>query len=1207
MKRILYITSLIIIASCSRDLFPETEGNTQVSFESARVIQPAASVDAHRLSPEATKALISTPTVAPMMVNVLRIDEKIGTGDSGLYEYDGWEKAYLLESEVSSAPSSETAGYLRTMSLNPVQTYNFKVSGQDTVFYHTRMLSWYPMTCPLHKNEDGKAVVTRFEDYRTTIDESAYSIEDGKVILNFQNLDGSKDVMVSNVVEGQHWHADDGTENYRLPFGQNDSKPEYENHMTYRHYLSAVKIYAYTENSDQVVSMWGAIKNVIVKNQPSALKVTLPVDMSSPEISGRVQQNVLSYGDAEFVDDVLIDFPLIKSPMYGPDVNNPDNQEVAEDSPMLEVGKHIYLGYALIKPNVDVGQTLDFDVHTSSGVLSLSVQMTQMEDDETTEYFQPGCIYTVNVNFNTEGAIADVVLKSGEEHYYDLSASADFGEEIHDYKYANCYVVYPEIMKRTDVDDYYDGYAFNATTVGNGRLGIYGTSGFDRKTEQISPVRASLLWESTPGLVTQVEYLYGYVRFKVHPPEVKVGESWVENGDYREGNAVIAVYDSQRKILWSWHIWVTDKPKDVVYEVNGNDVVLLDRNLGATHAGVPETDSTMLETYGLYYQWGRKDPSMGPKEIRYLPQSTETSSYYDYYGIMWNYAGIVNLAQPTVRDGVENPMYLLMPTDFSMTTYQYDWLYTNVDNLWGDYDHTATESTSNRQKTIYDPCPFGYMVPQDEISTLFSRNVNWISGKGMSVSDKQGNDSFFPFAGYKGVDKGVSSLSGAWRYVGKKGDYMSSKIESNGHRSRTYISDDYTWVEYGADSDNDGAGDASRTYNARVLTDDMANRRTAASVRCVKRENALNASLTASFIGDRTYAFVEDGDISFTYDVKVYGVDETIRSVKIEKYAGNENYDTVASIHEDVSLTSSQGKTSLSVPSDPGFARYRLVTTTSKGVVSRVGYVLRLFEISDLTVGGYDYSPSMACSYGQKYSMTFNLIGLESDFTVFVNGVEANKESTTTTEGIATIRYTVQAYIPGHINIQIRNADGGLACSKEYDVELNDVASFEINKAVYINNVSLIESGALYMIQTYNTIYSTYYYLTYDTTNKVFKLEAESTPSKNNVFLFHRDDTKGGGVSSSYRNVSAGAWRNMAAISGEHDGFIKEDLSAGNESEAAYFTCANGWGSATSRDIDMYLGTTGQFFYYRDDRQLYWGTDGNYYKWKWVIYPVTPQ
>lgn len=1184
MKRLIYIISALLFVACTGNLSNLEEPDVMQSQ-----MAPVAYIDAVGLPPGATKALVDASTAVSMEANVLRIDE--GAGES-------WSDAYLTEATVASSYQSPSYGnpvdYLRTMYLNPVQAYNEDVTA--------RLVSWYPRTCSLHKDEEGNAVTIKLEDFQINRQEQVYTEKDGSFSLNFSGLDGSKDIMVSNVVEGTKSE----------PFGS--QKP-----MTYTHYMSAVKVYAYVHESSQDVSMWGALRKVVVKNQPSEVSVTLPGPSGSGSSAATFSGNA--------------DFPLIKTAMFGDADQDP---EIAPDAPVLDVSNNsenpIYLGYALIKPKEDDDETLKLDIHTDAGMISVDVPMTGKDaEDNDVNYFNAGYIYTVNICFNTENAIAAVVLKSGNEHYYDLSAGMEFDGDIHDYQFANCYIVHPE-LKRTDEKGNsvtYDGYAFNATVVGNGPLGLYSNSGFDRNTVEIEPVRAALLWESEQGLVTQVELIYGYVRFKADP-------------EHKNGNAVIAVYDSQRRVIWSWHIWITDEPKDVTYTVNGQSIVLLDRNLGATAA---ESDSELLETYGLYYQWGRKDPSMGPKVTPYLPQSTETATYYDYYGDPWNYTGVVTLARPTVRDGVENPMYLMMPSDFSMTTYQYDWLYTNIDNLWGDYDH-STGVNYRRQKTIYDPCPFGYMVPQDEITTLFS-SVNQYSNptygftiEGRIVDDKGTSDesddevlvgsyqSFFPFAGYKGVDKGVSSLTGAWKYVGEKGDYMSSKIEPNGHRSRTYISKVQSWTEYGADNDNDGDGDASRTYSSRIYADDMANRRTAASVRCVKRDHALNSSIIASLTSDKKFVFVGDPAVTFSYSIETFGGDATIASAIVDVFENEAETPTQVCTLEVAEETSVNGTFEVEFPQTAGLYRYRLVSTSSTGVTSRVSYALRVFDLQGIKIDDdlFDENET-TCDYGTKYAVSFTLEGVETDFSVYVNGVKATKGTVTTDEGVASMPFSVGytdqgdldsengVYIPGHLHIQILDASGALAYEKTYDVKMSSSqVVYEVDVNNKIEDVTKLEAGNPYFIRLNTTYYSDYYCFVYnETTSKLSwqtctsdcKLidggvtNADSTVPAANVFYYHRDDTKIYDLG--YNRQSAGAFYNPQA-----GGYLKNDFTFGSESEAVYVTCVNP--TNNNSYVHFYQGETGDQLYYDPDANAStykWGYYAMAYPSKWEIYPVT--
>ena len=142
---------------------------------------------------------------------------------------------------------------------------------------------------------------------------------------------------------------------------------------------------------------------------------------------------------------------------------------------------------------------------------------------------------------------------------------------------ANCYIVTKAGM-----------YAFKA---------VKGNS-----SESVGSVAsAEVLWESfgtheTPevgDLVKDVSYKDGEITFTATD---------------RKGNAVIAAKDVAGNILWSWHIWMTDQPKEQEYYNNAGTV--MDRNLGAISATPGDVGAL-----GLIYQWGRKDPFLGSSSI----------------------------------------------------------------------------------------------------------------------------------------------------------------------------------------------------------------------------------------------------------------------------------------------------------------------------------------------------------------------------------------------------------------------------------------------------------------------------------------------------------------------------------------------------------------------------------------------------------------
>lgn len=879
MKRILYLTiiSLLFAASCTDEAdlgYLPNEG------QSGRDVIAPSVMHAWTAEMPYTRSLVDNLTTQALEANFLRLDEDVD-GENGLYTYLGlnnnadpeeaaayegkmnWEKAKIVEASVISSPDRDGR---RSVFLNPVQGYAMSVKTENaqkiTTYYHTRMVSWYPRTCDLVKDPvTGMATDYVFDVYNNSMksqDADKYKYlpaEDanGKrdVEIRFTGLNGEKDVMVSDVVEAQMWHkdGDDGvicgsseggySGVHRVPFGHNDADPAYENIMTYKHYLSAIRVNAYpADASEQTISLWGKINKVVVANQPTECFVTLPSTVDP--VSGKSSQ----YGTARFGNDDG-NFNLVRTAMFGPDPNN-DEHYVADDASTLEgytSSDPMKLGYALIAP--DRGVTLD--VHTDAGVYRVtipdSMEIGEEGNKRTVSLFEAGKIYDVVLEFKTSNTIAALLLNDDGKKYWDLTAGRNYDisntdQTYFEYKHSNCYVIYPGLG-----DGNYDGFCFDATVVGNGNEGIL--PGFDRTTAEIDPVSAGLIWESSYGLVQQVEFMYGYVRFRVR--------------DYktRTGNAVIGVFDKEGNILWSWHIWITgSEPQMVTVNLGSAEVGVMDRNLGAlSDPEIPEsTDAYYLGSYGLYYQWGRKDPSVGPPTYDYLPMSTATSDYYDGYGDLQQSTGVINIARPEISDGVENPMYLILPTEWP-SYYQFDWLFDRKDNLWG-------EQTGMAVKTIYDPCPEGYAVPRDEINLIFANVTKTGNTYGVSVND---GALFFPYAGYKGVDRGMSSLTSAWKYVGKKGDYMSSKVLSSNHRSRTYVTSAGSWSETGADG-----GTAYYWAPDKYVTDGT-NRRTAGSVRCVKDKSTLG-SIHMNVFFDFDYYF-EGESIGGTVEALANGFD----------------------------------------------------------------------------------------------------------------------------------------------------------------------------------------------------------------------------------------------------------------------------------------------------------------------------------------------
>lgn len=218
---------------------------------------------------------------------------------------------------------------------------------------------------------------------------------------------------------------------------------------------------------------------------------------------------------------------------------------------------------------------------------------------------------------------------------------------------ANCYIV-PSFGE----------FFFDATLKGNSNESVG------------AAVSAEVVWESFNTLdipnvgdvVSNVKYDGGDVSFVAN----------------RNGNAVIAVKDASKNILWSWHIWVCegyDANASAQLYYNGAGL-FMDRNLGALSTAPGDVLSL-----GLVYFWGRKDPFLTRGSLSEYRDAASTASF-----------GWTDCTQETgtIEYSVRHPN-----TRIDNSSLSRDWLYSEQCDTtrWGV------------KKTMYDPCPSGWRVP----------------------------------------------------------------------------------------------------------------------------------------------------------------------------------------------------------------------------------------------------------------------------------------------------------------------------------------------------------------------------------------------------------------------------------------------------------------------------------------------------------------
>lgn len=432
---------------------------------------------------------------------------------------------------------------------------------------------------------------------------------------------------------------------------------------------------------------------------------------------------------------------------------------------------------------------------------------------------EPQSAFTALQNKFDSGDLNDFVkTKSAPFNLY-----SDYGTN----ESANCYMVgkpgyykFPVVFGNT-----YKGGALNSSAITiattNDGMNYYVDSDNNKISNYtISGAKdAVLAWQDSPGLIDDVEFISGtdgmdWVSFRVRRHSIN------------QGNALIVVRDATKKILWSWHIWVSQHtatwmsrrtgdccpikslkgPSDSKYSFTGKEYYLTKVNLGYCDrhenndsrkfrirfkaylddrelviykykCGNESYDSsnsefTQAEFKGsdagdnTYYQWGRKDPmpggiynsnttvytfkGKGTGEKDYSELNMENKPLFDIYREGEKSYGLTRNTAGSNETGVRIPWTIQNPYVFVMSEiFNDDKWYENYRDHWHTpvsqeqppyavsstsilyqmWNPKATKIVSDIQtveedvaKSVYDPCPAGYLVPPAQAFSAFAYN-----------------------------------------------------------------------------------------------------------------------------------------------------------------------------------------------------------------------------------------------------------------------------------------------------------------------------------------------------------------------------------------------------------------------------------------------------------------------------------------------------
>ena len=189
---------------------------------------------------------------------------------------------------------------------------------------------------------------------------------------------------------------------------------------------------------------------------------------------------------------------------------------------------------------------------------------------------------------------------------------------------------------------------------------------------------------------------------------------------------------------------------------------MMDRNLGATSAEIEKVGS-----HGLLYQWGRKDPFLGSSSLSQNKRVAKST-------LSWPSPVMTSAKSGTIAYTTSHPTTFIY---FAPGASSGDWYYP----VSGKLDDTRWQSS----KTIYDPCPVGWRVPDGGFYGVWAKARGETSGfynstykTGMNVSKLYGTGItiWYPIAGY--LNAGASE--GGQLFMGESG-YWS--VETSGAQS----------------------------------------------------------------------------------------------------------------------------------------------------------------------------------------------------------------------------------------------------------------------------------------------------------------------------------------------------------------------------------------------------------------------------------------
>ena len=413
--------------------------------------------------------------------------------------------------------------------------------------------------------------------------------------------------------------------------------------------------------------------------------------------------------------------------------------------------------------------------------------------------------YTATFNANQRDVLADFnnAMKTADPVTNYNLANATGGAAIENT--ANCYIISAPGTYRIPLvyGNAIEGGTTNASAYTSSKSCIVGGEEFvlqefvDHNDHKItSPyinvqnsgdqaTKAEVIWEDCKDIVTAPAVTgsgaNSYLTFEI------------KKENLQNGNAVVAVTNTGGKVMWSWHLWFTPKSslKTIPFTSVGSTYNFMTDNLGwkytkwtgglkrevvvkieqQAETGEKKTATITLkqapgnnvrEGYGNLYQWGRKDPLPGTDTF-YPNTGYKFNDGYTIVGDQvadyTNPANKQRMEERTIGLSIREPGIMLPKVGGGKLS----WSYRQYINLWSADNDSYAGTVRNGKKTIYDPSPVGFKVPDAYAFKDFSiTGVVWSNGYTLKADNDK--EIYFQAGGYRDGNDGKLKLVGSYAF-----------------------------------------------------------------------------------------------------------------------------------------------------------------------------------------------------------------------------------------------------------------------------------------------------------------------------------------------------------------------------------------------------------------------------------------------------------